>query len=171
MQVVVQVTNNTSIYSSSQGSVCSSRGALPTEAGLSPGSWTRAARTCTTVSTSLLLPAALSKKKWLCLFFVSVANDNYCIQRCTNGSCLFPGSDVTMSKYEWVPLWRPSLLPNKVQVPLFPARLTTPALPPPASHLDPSLFHLPRSSLCQIKKCLPCVLSPAQLSQKRTSCI
>jgi len=31
-------------------------------------------------------------------------------------------------------------------VPLFPIRLITPVLPSPASHLYPSLFHLPKSS-------------------------
>lgn len=35
---------------------------------------------------------------------------------------------------------------------LFPIWLTTPALPLPTSLLDPSLFHLLRSPLCQIKK-------------------
>lgn len=129
-------------------------GALPTETGLEPRQLNQSTKS---LSHGLhkLPPTALCRTKWLCVF---------------HGCCKWWLLHPKMHKWQ-LPIPRVRCRPEQVGVtasletlsafwpstgaffmPLFPIRLTTPALPLPPSLLDPSLFHLLRSPLCQIKK-------------------
>lgn len=79
-----RVTNNSRIYSSSKGSVCSNCNVLPAEAGLEPeqpGLAPQSPQACCCQQCSV-------GKKITVFIFVSLANDdNNCIQRCTTAAC------------------------------------------------------------------------------------
>lgn len=176
MQVAVQDSPTIAGFTALPKGLCGATMVLcPQRQGWSPGSRIRAARTCTMVS-KRLLPAALCRKKWPCLFLCLWQMIITASKDAQIAAAYSQGQMPPMSRYEWTNASLEARSASQQStstffVPLFPVRLTPPALPPPASRLDPSLFHLPRASLCQIKKCLPCVLSPAWLPQKRTSCI
>lgn len=110
-----RVTNNSSIYSSSQGSVCGSCGALPTEAGLEPRQLNQSRQDlCHGLHKPTASGSTLQEKNDL-LIFVSVVIDNSCIQRCTNGSCQGQSQmSPWASMSECLP--RPFLLPSMGQV-------------------------------------------------------
>lgn len=81
--------------------VCSSsRGALPTEAGLEPRQLNQSTQGLCHSLRKLTAANSSLQNKVTVRIFVSVANDDYCIQRCTNGSCLFPESGVTPRRQE-----------------------------------------------------------------------
>lgn len=150
-----RVTNRSRICSSFRGSAAAAVVLCPQRQGWGPGSWTRAPRACATVSASCKPPTVLCKTKWLCVFHA-----------CCKWWLLHP------KMHKWrLPIHRVRCHPEQVGVdvslgtlsafwpstgpfftPLFPIKLTTPALPLPPSLLDPSLFHLLTSPLCQIKK-------------------
>lgn len=114
------------------------------------------------VSTTWLLPAALSTTKWLCVFCVHCKwwllhpKMHKWHLPMPRARC-HPKQVGVNGSLEMVSAFQPST--GAFFMPLFPTRLKRAAIPLPVSLLDTGLFHLLRPPWGdKIKKCLSCVL-------------